>query len=157
METKGGNYIVVTKYTRRINGEPKNHLLITKPAPELSTWTIWPNTFAGLSQKLIGIEMLLELAALESWRIQKHYPPPLFPTSTQQYNSFNIYMKSYYYIILDFLRAKMTTILVNTCLRVLQKLLNFSTWLLFQQKNLEKLARYWFSASLLFAFGNKFT
>lgn len=29
--------IVVRKYTRRINGEPRNHLLITKPAPELST------------------------------------------------------------------------------------------------------------------------
>ena len=66
METKGASYIVVTKYTRRINGEPKNHLLITKPATELSTWTIWSNTFAGLSQKWIGIEMLLELAAPES-------------------------------------------------------------------------------------------
>ena len=147
METKGGNYIVVTKYTRRINGEPKNHLLITKPAPELSTWTIWPNTFAGLSQKLIGIEMLLELAAPESWRIQKHYPPPLFSTFTQQYNSFNIYMKPYHYIILDFLWAKMTTILVNACLRVLQYLLNFSTWLLLHHKNL----------GLLFTLGNKFT
>ena len=84
-------------------------------------------------------------------------PSPLFPTFTQQYNLFNIYMKPYHYIILDFPRAKMTTILVNACLRVLQKILNFSTWLLFQPKNLEKLACNWFSAGLLFALGNKFT
>ena len=66
-------------------------------------------------------------------------------------------MKPYYHVILDFLGAKMTTILLNACLRVLQKLLNFSTWLLLQQKNLEKLACHWFSAGLLFALGNKFT